>query len=238
MVATTSRLSHSHSRIVTIDEMEAIPAPDGTSTWRPVAHRQVVDAVHSIVQYMGLSIAQEEYSVTQGGKQMFGLLKLSDDRNHEWSRCIGVRNGNDKTMALGIAIGAIVHVCDNRCFSGERVFHRRHTSRFELEGVIDSAFDGIDDRFDAFETRLNTLKGESISYDDASILTVKIAEAGGIPDSQVMAVLREFRNPSHKEFTEPTRWNLVNAFTEIGKRFNQPRHRKFQKVLAEAFQLG
>jgi hypothetical protein len=50
-------LHHGSSRLVTLDEMEAIPAPVGTDTWRPVPHRRVVDAIHSVALAKGLSIA-------------------------------------------------------------------------------------------------------------------------------------------------------------------------------------
>jgi hypothetical protein len=231
------QLHHGRSRLVTLDEMEAIPAPQGTDTWRPVPHRRVVDAIHAVALAKGLSIAKEEYSITGDDARMFGVLKL-EAGNGEWSRCVGIRNGNDKTLAFGVAIGVQVLVCDNRCFSGERVFHRRHTSNFEVEGVVQSAFEGMDVRFDTFENRLNTLKGERISHDDAVLLIVKVAEEGGVPGSHVMSILQEFTNPRHSEFSEPTKWNLLNAFTEISKRYRQGRYRTFQRTLAEAFQLG
>ena len=231
------QLHHASSRIVTIDEMEAIPAPTGTDTWRPVSHRRVVDAIHAVALGKGLSVAKEEYSITRDDARRFGVLKL-EAGNGEWSRCIGIRNGNDKTLALGVAIGVQVYVCDNMCFSGERVFHRRHTANFEVEGVVESAFEGIDVRFDSFEDRLNTLKGEQISHDEAALLIVRVSEEGGVPGSHVMTILKEFTNPRPEEFKEPTRWNLLNAFTEIGKRYRQGRYRTFQRTIAEAFQLG
>ena len=236
MVATT-HLNHGCSRLVTLDEMETIPAPAGTDTWRPVPHRQVAGAIRSAAIARGLNIAREEYSVTHDDAKMFGVIKL-DAGNGEWSRCIGVRNGNDRTLALGIAIGVEVYVCDNLCFAGERVFHRRHTAHFELSAVVESAFDGIENRFDSFESRLNALKGERISHDEAALLTVKVAEENGIRSSDIIKVLAEFQSPRHEEFASPTRWNLLNAFTEISKAYRPDRYRSFQKVLAEAFQLG
>jgi len=236
-MVTTSTLHHGNSRLVTLEELGAVPAPAGTETWRPVPHRQVVDAIHNAALAKGLAIASEEYSVTRDDAKMFGVIKLNAG-NGEWSRCIGIRNGNDKTLALGVAIGVQVLVCDNRCFAGEKVFHRRHTANFEVENVVENAFEGINVRFDTFENRLNILKQERLSHDDAVLLVVKVAEAGGVPGSHVMTILQEFTNPRHEEFKEPTKWNLLNAFTEIGKRYRQGRYRTFQRTLAKAFQLG
>lgn len=235
---TIPRLSHRASRLVTLDEMEAIPAPEGTETWRPVQHRQVVEAIHSATIAKGLSIASEEYSVTHDDKRLFGILKLRENRaGSEWSRCIGIRTGNDKIVALGIAIGVSVFVCDNGCFTGERIYKRRHTAAFDLESVMNSAFDGIDTRFDSFETRLNSLKGEPVSRDEAAGIVVSVAEQGGIRAIDILPVLNEFEKPRHEEFAEPTRWSLLNAFTEISKLYHPRRYHTFQRVLAATFNL-
>ena len=238
MVATSSVLHHGSSRLITIDEMERIPGPLGTDTWKPVQHRKVVDSVHTAIQARGFSVASEEYSITPDDAKMFGVIKLQDSRNPEWRRCIGLRNGNDRRMPLGVAVGVNVYVCDNMCLSSEIVVHRKHTARFELEPVIEMAMDGLEGRFESFESRLVALKEELVSHDDAAILAVKIAEAGGIRSSDIVPIIEEFQNPRHEEFRGGCRWNLLNAVTEISKKFQPVRYRVFQRVLSEAFQLG
>ncbi len=240
MVAIASPLlNHRHSRLVTLAEMERIPAPEGTDTWRPVRHVEVVNAIHEATSVRGLSIAKEEYAVSSDDARLYGVIKLKEDRlGSEWSKCIGIRTGNDKVVALGIAIGVSVFVCDNGSFAGERIYRRRHTAAFDLESVMSNAFSGIDSRFEAFETRLLALKSESISRDEAASIAVRVAEEGGIRAADILEVLAEFRNPRHEEFRGPTRWSLLNAFTEVAKKYRGPRYRECQKVLSEAFQLG
>lgn len=239
MVATaTAHLSHGKSRIVSLEELGSIPAPEGTSTWRPVQHREVVDALHNRLAQVGIDVGSEQFSITKDDRQMFGVMKLQSSQNPEWCRCIGIRNGNDRLLALGIAVGVAVHVCDNRAFAGEHVYHRRHTARFSLDSVIDNAFNGISERFDVFESRLSSLKSEPVSDDAAAGIAVRVAENGGIRAADILTVLAEYRNPRHEEFSDRTLWSLLNAFTEIAKRYRMARYRDCQRVLAEAFSLG
>ncbi len=240
MVAIASPLlNHRHSRLVTLTEMKQILAPEGTDTWRPVRHIEVVNAIHEATASRGLSIAKEEYSVSSDDARLYGVIKLQEDRSgSEWSRCIGIRTGNDKVVALGITIGVSVFVCDNGAFAGEKIYRRRHTAAFDLESVMSNAFSGIEDRFGAFEFRLLALKNESISRDEAASIAVRVAEEGGIRAADILEVLAEFRSPRHEEFQDPTRWSLLNAFTEIAKKYKAPRYRECQRVLSEAFQLG
>ena len=41
--------------------------------------------------------------------------------------------------------------------------------------------------------------------------------------SDIVPVYKEFKNPSHEEFLEPTRWSLLNAFTETIKKYTPQR---------------
>jgi hypothetical protein len=69
-------------------------------------------------------------------------------------------------------------------------------------------------------------------------LIAKVAEQGGIRAIDILPILHEFERPRHEEFAERTHWSLLNAFTEIAKKYRAERYRNSQRVLAEAFRLG
>ena len=48
---------------------------------------------------------------------------------------------------------------------------------------------------------------------------VRAAELGAINSSDIIPVFNEFKNPQHPEFAEPTRYSLLNAFTETIKKY-------------------
>ena len=52
---------------------------------------------------------------------------------------------------------------------------------------------------------------------------MRAAELGVINSSDILPVYREYKQPSHDEFREPTRWSLLNAFTETIKKYSPQR---------------
>ena len=59
--------------------------------------------------------------------------------------------------------------------------------------------------------------------DEVRSRIVRAAELGAINSSDVVPVFKEFKTPQHEEFAEPTRWSLLNAFTETIKKYTPQR---------------
>jgi hypothetical protein len=127
--------------------------------------------------------------------------------------------------------------CSNLCLSGEILVHRKHTSGIELENLVGDVFDRLEGSFIRIERNADSLKLQAITIDDARRMIVVAAEAKAIPSQDILAVLNEFRKPRHEEFSEPTRWSLLNAFTEIAKKYSPPRFDLCQRKLSTIFQL-
>ena len=47
------------------------------------------------------------------GQRLFGVMRINKTSSPEWSRCIGIRNSHDRTIAVGLAAGLNVQVCAN-----------------------------------------------------------------------------------------------------------------------------
>ena len=52
---------------------------------------------------------------------------------------------------------------------------------------------------------------------------MRAAEMGVINSSDILPTFREFKQPSHEEFREPTRWSLMNAMSETIKKYSPQR---------------
>ncbi len=172
-----------------------------------------------------------------GRLQMFGVIRINKSSSLEWSRCIGIRNSHDQTLAVGLTAGISVCVCSNLCFGGSMVLKRRHTSRIELEGLVTEAIDALGDEFLTLETVAEDLKLQYVRDDAARAAIVKAAEAGAVNSCDIIPVFREFKNPSHPEFEEPTRWSLLNAFTENAKKYSPARADICHRGLTRLFGL-
>ena len=213
----------SNARYVGRNEIAMVPTPAATASWKPVPHLDVIDAVTNVVKGQNWTILEEQYGLARDGQKMFGVIRINKSSSLEWSRCIGIRNSHDRTLAVGLTAGISVCVCSNLCFGGSMVLKRRHTSRIELEGLVTEAIDALGDEFLTLETVAEDLKLQYVRDDAARAAIVKAAEAGAVNSCDIIPVFREFKSPSHPEFEEPTRWSLLNAFTENAKKYSPAR---------------
>ena len=225
-------------KFVSRDEVARVDTPCSTATWRPIPHIDVIDAVTEVVRAHAWDIEGEKYGLASEGQKMFGVMEISRSSSPHWHRCIGLRNSHDKTLAVGLSAGIVVCVCSNLAFGGTTVIKRRHTSGIELAELIDRAVASLEDDFLTTETVCEDLKDVYLEDDDeARSCIVRAAELGVINSSDILPVYREFKEPSHEEFREPTRWSLLNAFTETVKKYSPQRVDHSYLALNRAFGL-
>jgi len=225
-------------KYVSRDEVAHIKTPSSTDTWRPVPHIDVIEAVTEVIKAHSWDIADERFGLASEGQKMFGVMEITRSSSPQWHRCIGIRNSHDKSLAVGLSAGIVVLVCSNLAFGGTRLINRKHTSRIDLNELIDRAVASLEDDFLTTETRCEDLKDEYMKDDDeARSCIVRAAELGVINSSDILPVYREYKEPSHEEFREPTRWSLLNAFTEIVKKYPTQRMDHSYLALNRAFGL-
>ena len=231
-------LLHCGSERVCRTDLASIATPEATDTWRPVPHITIAELISQEAQYRGYAITSEEYGLNPAGSKMFGVLRFHPEGNTEYSRALGFRNSHDKSMAVGLTVGLSVLVCDNMCFGGETTIQRKHTSGIDITDLISQAFDNLDHQFIRLERDVEGLKMRSITVTGAKLMAVKAAERGAINSSDIIPVLKEFRNPSHEEFAEHNRWSLYNSFTEVAKKYTPARADTCYKKLGQLFELN
>ncbi len=228
---------HCGAEKMTRGELRHLATPPATRTWRPVPHCEAADIVAAEAERRGYRILKEEYGTTPGGNRMFGVLRFHPEDRPDYSRALGIRNSHDKSLALGLVVGASVVCCDNLSFGGSLVIHRKHTSGIVVEELVSGAFDRLTEEFEKLDANIGRLKGEGIDADGARLEVVKAAETGAIPSCDILPVLKEFREPRHVDFGEPTRWSLYNSFTETAKKYSPARADQCYRRLAKLFGL-
>ena len=216
-------LTMSEGKFVGRDEIALVPTPTATASWKPVPHVEVIDAVTDVVRAHNWQILDEQYGLARDGQRMFGVIRINRTSSAEWSRCIGIRNSHDRTIAVGLAAGLTVRCCSNLMFGGSMVLKRRHTSRIELNGLVLEAVEELETEFLTLETVAEDLKCLYVREDAARVAIVKAAGVGTVNSSDILPIFREFKEPRHEEFADPTRWSLLNAFTENAKKYSPAR---------------
>ena len=220
------------------DEIAAIPTPEGTASWHPVPHLDVIDAVTEAVKAKNWQILDEQYGLAREGQRMFGVVQINRSSSPEWSRTIGLRNSHDQSLSVGLAAGISVTCCSNLAFGGAMVLKRRHTSRIELGNLVLTAVDELEMEFLNLETVSEDLKLHEVKADEARAVIVRAAEVGAVNSCDIVPIFREFQKPCHEEFAEPTRWSLLNAFTEHAKKYSPGRADVCYRGLTRLFGLN
>ena len=213
----TNLILHCGARHMNREQLSTILAPLGTESWFPTSHIQLVQEVERSLTNSNMRIVNESYGVTEDKNRMFGLLQIENCQpTKDYAYVIGLRNGMDKTLAAGLAVGSSVFVCDNMAFSSEIVFHRKHTKNImvDLPLVVDTAIGQLSVRWNDQGTRIEAYKNKGLTKRDAMVLTMEAAEADVFPWAKGWDVFQEFQNPRHEEFRGGTLWGFFNAVTE------------------------
>ena len=118
------------------DEIASVPTPDCTSTWHPVSHTDLIEAATKAVKAQDWQIVDEQYGLARDGQRMFGVMRINQSCSPDWTRAIALRNSHDQSLSVGLAAGISVMCCSNLAFGGTMVLKRRHTSRIELNDLV------------------------------------------------------------------------------------------------------
>jgi uncharacterized protein DUF932 len=213
-------LLHSRSQLVTREELLAVPPPSGTATWRPIAHGDLVLAIERQLTARGIGIRKEAFAIQREGARLFAVLDLSLESNEEFSAALGVRTANDRSMALEIAVGVRVLVCDNLAFSGDLIaLRRRHTARFELDADIARAAGRYESHLLALQRAVASIKENVITADEAKALLFEIFRREILPLRHFRRVADLYLHPTAEtpDVLPRTLWGLHNACSRVVK---------------------
>jgi hypothetical protein len=206
------------------DALDRIQTPAETDTFKPIAHRHLLNQVVSSVRNMGWKLVGEAHALNDGGDKYFGLLQVSPEaetngRDHGF--IIGLRNANNKRLAAGLTFGSVVFVCDNMAFSGAVTVFRKHTKNLhdDLPERVRTAVESLPNISNAIDQRFLDYRRTAMPDVKAHDIIIKALDKGVIGTNQIPVVLKEWRTPRHPEFAEAekTAWRLFNAFTESFK---------------------
>jgi hypothetical protein len=201
-------------------DLDMILVPEATDTYQPVSHYHLADKLLTISQDIlrDYVLVGEQFGIARQGNQLFALLRFKKE-GEPLGLSVAFRNSYDKSMSLGLAIGANVFVCDNLALHGDITVMKKHTKnvwttledlaiatlykatrQHQLIQADASHMNGIPmDDFEAFST-LGVLFGEEV-----------------VSPRQMSVVRQEWLTPSYTEFQTRNVWSFYNACTEALK---------------------
>lgn len=222
---------------VTRQQVEAVPVPVATQSWRPVAYGDAIAHVHEQAdKVLGLRVVREQYGLSKTGDQMFATMTL-DTGNEENGLSIGLRQSYNKSLALGVAVGAQVFVCDNLCFSGSAFkIMRKNTVNvwYDFKALLAEQIEQAFGHYRAVIADNDTMKAIPCSERRGyAMLGVALGESVLTP-TQASVAFEDWKKPRHEEFADRNLWGLYNCVTE-GLKKGAPAKRLDRQAKAHDF---
>lgn len=213
-------LLHCGGEHVDLTDLQAIPMPQETQSYKPVGHYDLALNLAEIASGMlnDYTLSNSQYSIARDGKQMFGVHTFKNGSD-ELGLSIGFRNSYDKSMSVGIAIGASVFVCDNLALTGDITVMRKHTSNVwnDLEEMAITTIYRSQSNFKRISEDAYVLSQVDIGDNHAYQLMGLLYGNGILTPRQLPVVKKEWHDPSYPDFEPRTMWSFYNACTEALK---------------------
>jgi len=211
---------HRGGELVTRDRLDLIPMPEPTESYVPVSHYHLADKFLTISQDIlrDYVLIGENYGIARQGNQLFAVLKFRNDKS-DLGLSIAFRNSYDRSMAIGMAIGATVFVCDNLALSGEIVVMKKHTKNVwkELEETAIATIYKSRRNYEQIVADAEAFKALPLENLEAFQLMGVLFGNNIISPRQLPVLKAEWLRPNHEEFRPRTIWSFYNASTECLK---------------------
>ena len=203
-----------------INDLREVPLPLETDTYKPVSHYALAHNLAELSDAMlsGFSLSDSRFGLARDGKQMFGVHTFRNSSD-QMGLSIGFRNSYDKSMSVGIAIGATVFVCDNLALTGEVTVMRKHTLNVwdDLETMALKTIFGSRGNFNCIQQDASVLSSHDITDDEAYRLIGFLYGHGVLSPRQLPIAKKEWHQPSYDDFSARNAWSFYNACTEALK---------------------
>lgn len=198
------------------------------SRHRPVPHFELVRTLDDALSDRGIHIRREQFATQHDGAALFGIMDVEIDPSILTSSAetrgfaIGLRSANDRSMAIRLAAGSRVFVCDNMVLSGSMIaLKRKHTTGLDLRAELDEAVGRYLQHAKVLDTRIEMARSYKVGDETAKALILDAATNGTMPLRLVPVVARTYFDPPEGalDITENrgTLWGLHNAFTRAVK---------------------
>lgn len=202
------------------EDLDLIPMPEESDTYKPVSHYELANKLLTISQVIlkDYMIVGEHYGLARQGNQMFAYFKFQKEQS-DMALSLAFRNSYDRSMSIGLAVGANVFVCDNLALQGEIVVMKKHTKNvwLALENSCIQTLYKSQECFVKIVEDSEAMKERSLDDSEAFKIMGLLYGRNIISPRQLTVVKGEWLKPSHEEFRPRNLWSLYNACTEALK---------------------
>lgn len=205
-------IAHAGAVLMHREELKALETPQGSDTWTPIPHYDLVQALDGQLKARGITIVKESFAVQKA--KLFGVLDTDYQVTEEGGAAIGIRTSNDKSLALQLAIGYRVFVCDNMCFAGDLIaLNRKHTGNLDLHGEFATAMTRYVRDYRRLQDDIQVWKDTPIDTERAKRLIYDVFAQKIVPLRLFHPITESWKAVMTTWGKESTAWHLQNACT-------------------------
>lgn len=199
------------------EQVMAVPVPEHTRSWRPVPYGDAVGFLHQTIdRHLPYDLESAEFGLSKDGKQMFGVMTL-DTGDSDQGMAIGIRQSYNRSLALGIVVGAQVFVCDNLMFNGDafKVVRKNTTNVWgDFRNLVNSQVLASQAHYETMQWETHDMKRVPVSEERGHELLGRALGARVLTPTQATVAFGDWREARHEEFAPRNLWSLYNCMTE------------------------
>jgi hypothetical protein len=211
-------MSHVDTDVVTRAELQVLPAPEATQTFKPIPHIELVDMLDVVLRQNQIRIEEERLALRRDGSVLFGVFQLAYGETADGRAALGLHTANNKTMSIQLCAGLSVFVCDNLVFRGDMIaLKRKHTSGLNLKVELAGAVLRFQEHFGRLAGEAEHLKERMLADIEARALIHDAFAESLLPVRFLPEVSRSYFEPQLPDFAPRNAWSLHHAFTGAAK---------------------
>jgi len=202
---------------VSKDFILSIVVPEQTNTYKPIAHKTLIDSTLEAIASCGFNVLREVYTYSKNGMRANGKYMLEFGDDPDMSIMIAWQNSYDKSLSVKFAIGTWVFVCTNGMVSGDMgAFRSKHVGDVQeitpakLKEYICGAREVF---YSMVESKEKMKEIEITPRERAELLGRLFIETEMITSTQLNIVKNEIQTPTYDYGAPDTIWELYNYVT-------------------------
>ena len=202
-------VAHVGAQYMDREGLKGLKTPQPTDSWTPIPHYDLVTALEGQLRARGIAIVKEQFAVQK--EKLFGVFDTDYQVTEEGGAAMGLRTSNDKSLALQLAIGYRVFVCDNMAFAGDLIaLKRKHTANLDLHKEFAEGIGRYVRDYRRLQDDISCWKETQITPERAKTLIYDIFLQKIVPVRLFHPIVSSYQATLHQG---QNLWTLHNAFT-------------------------
>jgi len=196
------------------------PIPAETMSYKPVAHKHIIDGIQERLYKNNLHIVKKQYRSARNNEKLIGIFDI-EANNQDLQFRFGFKNSYDKSISLGIVAGTSVIICSNGMMSGEIVYMRKHTGTIvsDMNSKMDIVINQLTSTLNDHIIDMKLMRNIAMDNTERDKFLGKVFFRDKIiSPNQATALITELEEPEFKEFSENNLWGMYNKMTHVLKR--------------------